>query len=302
MEGVCRGTRFIAFPPRDCYFINGDKLFVMRWSIRFMAPLCFLASAGIHSLVEAARILINEPFEGVTHYQIKQEQPRKVSIHLLKIDPTAPEVSFLTTPSNGGAHGDAVHRTTRDFVTQQGLQIGINANFFDYSPGSPNVNLLNIAASNGEVYSPFYAGWPGINVTQDNKVYLVEPVQENELHEPPFFSGFDPDPDVPLHNAVGGNELILHHGEVVATWADGLHPRTAAGVTADGKLLLFTVDGRNTSHSQGMSTTEVAYVLKQYGAVHGLNLDGGGSTEQLPNLSDRPAAGFIAEGLDSTWG
>lgn len=138
--------------------------------------------------VEGARILINEPFEGVTHYQIQQEQPRKVSIHLLEIDPTASGVSFLATPSNGGAPGDAIHQTTRGFVAEHGLQIGINANFFNYGPGSPNVNLLNVAASNGDVYSPFYAGWPGINVKHDNRVYLVEPVQENELHEPRFLA------------------------------------------------------------------------------------------------------------------
>jgi hypothetical protein len=229
-------------------------------------------------VAEGARVVISEPFEGVTHYRINQEQPRRVSLHLLEIDPSAPGIGFFTTPSNGDAPGDTVHQRTRDFVSEHGLQIGINANFSNYVSGI-NMNLLNIAASEGDVYSPFYAGWPGINITADNQVDLVTPVSENVSHDPPdFFSGYDPVPDVPLYNAVGGNELILQNGAVIATWADGLHPRTAAGVTDDGKLLLFTVDGRNSDHSQGMSTTEVAYVLKQYGAVHGINLDGGGST------------------------
>ncbi len=228
--------------------------------------------------LEGARIAISEPFEGVTHYVIHQEQPRRVSIHLLEIDPAAPGIGFLTTPSNGDLPGDTVHERTRDFAAEHGLQIAINANFSNYVSGI-NMNLLNIAASNGDVYSPFYAGWPGINITADNQVDLVTAVPENISHEPPdFFSGYDPVPDVPLFNTVGGNELILHHGEVVATWEDGLHPRTAAGVTAGGNLLLFAVDGRNNEHSRGMSTTEVARVLKQYGAIHGINLDGGGST------------------------
>jgi hypothetical protein len=253
---------------------------------RSSAAFCLAVTilTGFHSVGTAARIAISEPFEGVTHYQIHQEQPRRVSIHLLEIDPKAPGIGFFTTPSNGDLPGDTVHQTTRGFVTQHGLQIGINANFSNYVSGA-NMNLLNIAASNGDVYSPFYAGWPGINITRDNQVNLVTPVPANVSHESPhFYSGFDPVPNVPLYNTVGGNELILQNGQVIATWADGLHPRTAAGVTADGKLLLFTVDGRNTDHSQGMSTTEVAHVLRQYGAVHGLNLDGGGSTTLV--LSD----------------
>ncbi len=236
----------------------------------------FAASAPfVH---ETARVTISEPFEGVEHRHIRQNVPRMLDMRLLTIDPAAKGIGFLTTPSNGGLPGDTAHQTTRGFVTEHGLQIGVNANFSNYVSGI-NMNLLNIAASNGDVYSPFYAGWPGINITADNQVNLVTPVPENVSHEPPhFFSGFDPVPDVPLYNAVGGNELILQNGEVIATWADGLHPRTAAGVTADGKLLLFTVDGRNTGHSQGMTTAEVARVLRQHGAIHAINLDGGGST------------------------
>jgi len=227
---------------------------------------------------ETARISISEPFEGVTHHHIRQAIPRPLDMHLLIIDPNASGMGFFTTPSNGSLPGDTVHQTTRGFVAQHGLQIGINANFSSYVSGI-NMNLLNIAASNGDVYSPFYAGWPGINITADNQVHLVTPVPENVSHDPPlFYSGFDPVPDVPLYNTVGGNELILQNGNVIATWADGLHPRTAAGVMPDGRLMLFTVDGRNTGHSQGMSTTEVAQVLRHYGALHGVNLDGGGST------------------------
>src|SRR5690606_31231331 len=101
---------------------------------------------------------------------------------------------------------------------------------------------------------------------------------DNVSHSPPnYFSGYIPVPNVPLYNAVGGNERIVRTGQVVAG-DTALHPRTAAGVTADGKLLLFTVDGRNSSHSQGMSTPEVANLLVQYGAVQAVNLDGGGST------------------------
>ncbi len=55
------------------------------------------------------------------------------------------------------------------------------------------------------------------------------------------------------------------------------HPRTAAGITAKGKLLLLVVDGRN-PRSHGVTCKELALLLKKLGCVSALNLDGGGST------------------------
>jgi exopolysaccharide biosynthesis protein len=55
------------------------------------------------------------------------------------------------------------------------------------------------------------------------------------------------------------------------------NPRTAVGVTSDGKLLLITVDGRQ-AMSKGVTLPELATILLRYGAVNAINLDGGGST------------------------
>jgi len=56
------------------------------------------------------------------------------------------------------------------------------------------------------------------------------------------------------------------------------NPRTLAGITADGHLVLVAVDGRAPGHSVGASFEESALVLQALGAVDGVNLDGGGST------------------------
>ncbi len=55
------------------------------------------------------------------------------------------------------------------------------------------------------------------------------------------------------------------------------HPRTAAGITSKGKLLLLVVDGRNPK-SHGVTCKELAVLMKKLGCVSALNLDGGGST------------------------
>lgn len=56
-------------------------------------------------------------------------------------------------------------------------------------------------------------------------------------------------------------------------------PRSAIGVTADRRILLVTVDGRQPGTASGMTIAELARFLVGLGAVDALSLDGGGSTQ-----------------------
>lgn len=56
------------------------------------------------------------------------------------------------------------------------------------------------------------------------------------------------------------------------------HPRTLAGWTAEGELLLVTVDGRRQGHSDGMTLHEATSLMVSLGARHAINLDGGGAS------------------------
>ncbi|WP_406107434.1 phosphodiester glycosidase family protein [Micromonospora globbae] len=55
------------------------------------------------------------------------------------------------------------------------------------------------------------------------------------------------------------------------------NPRTIAGTTRDGKIMLATIDGRQTT-SVGTTMDETAAVARALGMEDGINLDGGGST------------------------
>lgn len=83
--------------------------------------------------------------------------------------------------------------------------------------------------------------------------------------------------------AVGGHPVLVRDGRPVYLAAnDGFtrsrHPRTLAGRTRDGTILLVTVDGRQPCCSLGMTLPEAADLLIALDAVEGINLDGGGST------------------------
>ncbi|MBE6623161.1 MAG: hypothetical protein E7621_03130 [Ruminococcaceae bacterium] len=55
------------------------------------------------------------------------------------------------------------------------------------------------------------------------------------------------------------------------------HPRTAAGITADGRVIFYCVDGRQ-QNSAGLRIDQLSHEMKELGCVIAMNLDGGGST------------------------
>lgn len=76
------------------------------------------------------------------------------------------------------------------------------------------------------------------------------------------------------------------------------HPRTIVGVTADGRVLFVTVDGRFSGKAIGMSTTMLQELMRLLGAKHALNLDGGGSTTMY--IKDRGVVNHVCNS-GSTW-
>jgi len=92
----------------------------------------------------------------------------------------------------------------------------------------------------------------------------------------------------------GGPRLLERGREELTAYAEGFvypenpefyyrfgerrNPRTLAGTTRDGSLLLVAVDGRRPGYSVGVSFEESAGIMDALGAREAVNLDGGGST------------------------
>jgi hypothetical protein len=255
--------------------------------IRRLALASFLTAALVAPGVSLADAVVTHPFAGVTHIQRTQATPRPLSMHIVEIDLKAPGVRFLVTPQRGPL--DTIKETTRQFLAQQHAQIAVNAHYFEPWPApSPDpgaADLVGLAASNGHVYSPFeghppkpYAlqpNAPGLNLGARNNASLVH----RNMSDPTGHTAAGP---VALYNAVAGNEQILTGGVNTAgagSWDNTLNPHTAIGLAPNGLLVLFTVDGRQPGVSEGMTTREVADLLRNdYGVTDAINLDGGGST------------------------
>lgn len=107
---------------------------------------------------------------------------------------------------------------------------------------------------------------------------------------------------------INGGPSLLRNGKInITAFTEGFHwqenpefyyrfgvrrnPRTLAGITVTGKLLLVTVDGRQPGWSVGASFEESARIMRSLGATDAVNLDGGGSTTITINqqLINRPS-------------
>lgn len=78
--------------------------------------------------------------------------------------------------------------------------------------------------------------------------------------------------------AMGSLYRIVTNGEVGPYTDSSANPRTAVGVRADGSIVLYTIDGRQTGYSIGATMKQVAQRLIELGCVDAIGLDGGGST------------------------
>jgi len=81
----------------------------------------------------------------------------------------------------------------------------------------------------------------------------------------------------PVLLANGKPDLRLDVEKIGQDFSTTRHPRSAVGVTKDGKALLVAVDGRQIL-SRGASLPELTEQMARLGAIDALNLDGGGST------------------------
>lgn len=88
-----------------------------------------------------------------------------------------------------------------------------------------------------------------------------------------------------IWDALGGRQQLMQNGSVIQFSACPLEPRTAIGVSQDGKKVwMLIVDGRHEKHntgSYGATYYALARIFQSLGAYEAINLDGGGSSTYI---------------------
>lgn len=213
--------------------------------------------------------------------------------------------------------GESGGKTPSEFYQEDDYPLIINAGYFW---AGETVSLIckegEILKTNGYVYSGADIYYPTRGVfgelndgsfKTDWVFTVASPFTTNTYAYPEPFdasvANVTPTPTNPAgawnyeaKTAIGGGPVLIKGGVYKNTWEEELfgtasgigatsrQPRTAIGVTADNKLILFVCEGRNmTPEVPGYTLEETAKILLELGCVEALNLDGGGSSCMLVN-------------------
>jgi hypothetical protein len=186
----------------------------------------------------------------------------------LKIELDAPELKIVVKGGAEDTAGGTLSAKVSSFVGANGLTAGINAAPFDIASSKEGQPIKNvgIVISGGKHVSPASSRYDALVFYKDGKAAIVNQAAIKSI--------------VNIENAVGGFYQILKDGEPAerTLTRENREPRSAAGISADGKYLyLLVIDGRR-ADSGGGTEKETALLLLALGSWNGLNLDGGGST------------------------
>jgi len=254
--------------------------------VRLAASLIFPLLAGCSSMSpDIAGLVLPSMVE--PYSVVRFALPGPVSGVVARIDLRSKRVRVevaLADANDPDGPGPCVGKmeATSVIARKYGYQIAINASFF----ATPNAREF---AGRKVLYFEGNCGYPeGWHFSAGKLV--ASPLKENLratmiVHRDGRVTLHDRVMELPADTkfAVSGNAMVLENGQPTASATDVVrHPRSAAGLSADGRtLFLLVVDGRQDGHSRGVTLAELAILFKTLGATSAINLDGGGSSSMV---------------------
>jgi exopolysaccharide biosynthesis protein len=262
----------------------------------FCAALALSGCAGRAPAHWAADGVAPTPlFGGATYQRLVRGGERPATAHVVTLDLSTIDARFAVTAGDVSGGNEFVAKRTSTVLADQGALLAVNASYFrpfaggsqggdDFYPqeGDP-VGAEGAVLSDGRLASP------------------VEPGADSRVRAAICFLGRAIEivdgqqcPDGAAHGIAAGPRLLAGGSVRPYRTFDLLfsamaHPRTAIGVSEDGKTAwIAVVDGRQPGYSVGASIPEMASLFVALGASDALNLDGGGSSAIVVAADGRP--------------
>lgn len=165
----------------------------------------------------------------------------------------------------------------------------------EYSPPCPKYGK-QITVSNGKLIASSYGS---ALIPKDGFVIVgPEKALDTIIRAKRFKLNIKMNPDWNnVNHIISGGPYLIKNGDIYVDMTaqklgaiGGRNPRTAIGYTRDNHLVMLTADGREGS-SIGLTLMELASLMKEFGCVNAMNLDGGGSTVMYINgqVVNKPA-------------
>jgi hypothetical protein len=243
-----------------------------RTPARLEAVVVAVVAAVVGAAPAAAVDTVTTPFSGgrLTHSVTETQD-----FWVLEIELCAAGISFAVTSEEQRG------RTVPSFASLVGASAAINGDFGDRGPpfmtdGPAMHDGVRWGGVDHGYVAPIAFG----------PAHIAFPHMNNESELPPW-----------AREVVSGHPTLLDDGAVVGNPGDPLctvrHPRTAMGITADHRKLVWLVaDGRRAG-AAGLTCDEEAFILASFGAFDAVNMDGGGSSTMVVNgaVQNRPSDG-----------
>ena len=205
-----------------------------------------------------------------THYTAEDKEGKPVNYFVLAVD-TARASLYVGTPGDGYANVNVKAKVPEmiEAAVADGVPVvaAMNADFFDmFGDCHPS----GLCVKNGVAVANAGSPRPFIGVKKDGAPVITDTAEHKDIVKE-------------LAHAAAGLQMIVKDGALydfapLEPFGYVRHPRTAAGVTKDGTVLLLAVDGRIPEYSNGASLVDLAQLMLGLGADRAINLDGGGST------------------------
>ena len=230
--------------------------------------------AGDFLYIDDIKAHWREFFDGIGYFHGKISSP-KIEFHALKIDLFSPNIEIF-------CGGGELSASVSTFARNNNLYAAVNAVPFDVSSskeGQPIKNM-GVVISGGVLLSPANPRYDALVFFQrkDSQSLTAAVINQSELNKLK---------ENILH-AAGGFYKILAGGELTQRTlsVESRHPRSAAGVSKDGRYLyLLVIDGRRAA-SIGATEKETADLLLSLGSWDAINFDGGGSSSLVMRHPD----------------
>ena len=231
------------------------------------------------------QLFASDTIPGLFFTAARTSEPR-LEFWAIKADLTEPSLAIVVNDRGiTREENQTVMPSTRvsTFVRDYDCLVGINT--VPFRPVSAiegeGRTCIGIVVSAGVPISLPVPGYDALVFYRDGRAVIIAQSEIGDLGE--------------VENALGGFRMVLQNGELSPRLLSDTgtprcdlprHPRSAAGLSADGKTLyLLVIDGRRPG-SIGATETEIGLVLKKLGAASGLNFDGGGSSAMALRFPD----------------
>lgn len=201
------------------------------------------------------------------HYSFLSKEGKKIESFVVDVDVHNPNISIEAgTPDDKDGFGLQPIRAQAVAASEENRQVvaAVNADFYNMATGEPHGVVYKdgraIKGTSGRT-------WNFFGIKKDGSAVIGNSSEYESMK-------------TDLQEALGGNAILVRNSQIYQTPQTGQdkEPRTAVGIKEDGDVFFIVIDGRQEPYSAGISMKDLAQIMIDHGAVHALNLDGGGSS------------------------